>query len=43
LFGSDGPYLHPGLELAKIRLLALPAAAEQQVTGGNLLRLIGEP
>src|SRR5205085_8257771 len=25
LFGSDGPWLHPGLELQKIRLLGLPA------------------
>jgi len=41
LFGSDGPWLHPGLELHKIRLLRLPAADEALITGGNLLRLIG--
>jgi hypothetical protein len=28
LFGSDGPWLHPGLELHKIRLLGLPAEQE---------------
>jgi predicted TIM-barrel fold metal-dependent hydrolase len=41
LFGSDGPLLHPGVELHKIRLLGLPAAQEAMVTGGNLLRLLG--
>ncbi|MEA2694791.1 MAG: uncharacterized protein QOJ16_4178 [Acidobacteriota bacterium] len=40
LFGSDGPYLHPGLELAKVRALGLPPAAEDQVLAGNLLRLV---
>jgi predicted TIM-barrel fold metal-dependent hydrolase len=40
LFGSDGPWLHPGLELAKIRALGLAAADEALVTGENLLRLI---
>ncbi|MGY1807677.1 amidohydrolase family protein [Blastococcus sp. SYSU D00669] len=39
LFGSDGPELHPGLELAKIRLLRLPRDAESLVLGGNFLRL----
>ena len=41
LFGSDGPWLHPGVELAKVRALGLPAADERLVLGGNLLRLIG--
>lgn len=41
VFGSDGPWLHPGVELHKIRLLGLPASAERQITGGNLLRLLG--
>jgi predicted TIM-barrel fold metal-dependent hydrolase len=41
LFGSDGPWLHPGVELAKISLLGLRAADEQAVLGGNALRLIG--
>lgn len=40
LFGSDGPWLHPGLELHKIRLLRLPSKEEALVTGKNLLRLI---
>jgi len=39
LFGSDGPWLHPGVELAKVRLLRLPSSAEQLVLGGNFLRL----
>jgi len=39
LFGSDGPWLHPGLELAKVRALGLPAAQERLVLGGNFLRL----
>ena len=41
IFGSDGPWLHPGVELHKVRLLGLPAEAERLVTGGNLLRLVG--
>jgi predicted TIM-barrel fold metal-dependent hydrolase len=40
LFGSDGPWLHPGVELHKIRLLGLPARDEALVLGQNLLRLI---
>lgn len=40
IFGSDGPFLHPGLELAKIRLLHLSAHDEALVSGGNILRLI---
>ncbi|MBN9657236.1 MAG: amidohydrolase family protein [Acidobacteria bacterium] len=40
LFGSDGPWLHPGLELAKVRALRLPAEAEALVTSGNFLRLV---
>ena len=41
LFGSDGPWLHPALELEKIRLLGLPAAAERAVVGGNAMRVLG--
>jgi predicted TIM-barrel fold metal-dependent hydrolase len=40
LFGSDGPWLHPGLELAKIRALGLPPADEELVVGANLIALI---
>jgi predicted TIM-barrel fold metal-dependent hydrolase len=39
LFGSDGPWLHPGLELHKVRLLGLSARDEALVLGGNFLRL----
>jgi predicted TIM-barrel fold metal-dependent hydrolase len=40
LFGSDGPWLHPGLELHKVRLLHLSPHAERLVLGGNALRLL---
>jgi predicted TIM-barrel fold metal-dependent hydrolase len=40
LFGSDGPWLHPGVELAKVRALELSPEEEALVLGGNLLRLI---
>jgi uncharacterized protein len=40
LFGSDGPWLHPGVELAKIYALNLSAEDEAWVLGGNFLRLI---
>jgi predicted TIM-barrel fold metal-dependent hydrolase len=40
LFGSDGPWLHPGLELHKIRLLGLAPRAESLILGGNALRLL---
>jgi predicted TIM-barrel fold metal-dependent hydrolase len=41
LFGSDGPLLHPALELHKIKLLHLPPSQEALITGGNALRLMG--
>lgn len=41
LFGSDGPWLHPAVELHKIRMLKLPPRDEALVLGGNLLRLLG--
>ena len=40
LFGSDGPWLHPGLELQKIRLIGLPPTDEALILGGNARRLI---
>lgn len=40
LFGSDGPWLHPGVELAKVRALELSPADERLVLGENFLRLI---
>jgi uncharacterized protein len=39
LFGSDGPWLHPGLELEKIRALGLSPSDEGLVLAGNFLRL----
>ena len=43
IFGSDGPWLHPGLELHKIRLLGLPADQEALIVGGNICRLLRLP
>jgi uncharacterized protein len=40
LFGSDGPWLHPGVELEKIYLLGLPPEQEVLILGNNLMRLI---
>lgn len=42
LFGSDGPWLHPGVEMAKIIALGLGKAEQAMILGGNLLRLISE-
>lgn len=42
LFGTDGPWLHPALELHKVRLLKLPPRDEALILGGNILRLLGE-
>ena len=39
LFGSDGPLLHPAVELAKARLLARDPEGAALILGGNLLRL----
>lgn len=39
LFGSDGPWLHPAVELHKIRMLRLPPHAARLVLAENLLRL----
>ncbi|MDH6153321.1 MULTISPECIES: amidohydrolase family protein [Paraburkholderia] len=43
LFGTDGPWLHPGLELAKLRALHPAPAAFAAMAGGNALRLLGPP
>lgn len=40
LFGSDGPWIHPGVELHKVRLLGLPKDQEALVLGGNAIRLM---
>lgn len=42
LFGSDGPWLHPGVELAKIKALDLSPRAEQLIVAGNWLRITGQ-
>jgi uncharacterized protein len=42
LFGSDGPWLHPAVELAKIRALDLAPSDEGLVLGRNFLRLISD-
>jgi uncharacterized protein len=41
IFGSDGPFLHPGLELAKVKALGLEPRAEFMVTGGTIMRILG--
>jgi uncharacterized protein len=41
LFGSDGPWLHPALELMKIKLLGLSDRDYELVTAGNAQRLMG--
>jgi predicted TIM-barrel fold metal-dependent hydrolase len=43
VFGSDGPWLHPALELHKIRLLGLSPAEEALLLGVNARRLILAP
>ena len=39
LFGSDGPFLHPAVELAKARALSADPYGRRLILGGNLLRL----
>lgn len=39
LFGTDGPWLHPGVELEKVRMLRLGWADESLILAGNFLRL----
>lgn len=40
LFGTDGPWLHPVVELAKIKALRLTPDEEALILGQNLLRII---
>ena len=40
LFGSDGPWIHPGLELMKISELKLPQQEEKKILCNNFLKLI---
>jgi predicted TIM-barrel fold metal-dependent hydrolase len=39
IFGSDGPFLHPAVELAKVAVLPLDRDGREAVLGGNVLRL----
>jgi predicted TIM-barrel fold metal-dependent hydrolase len=39
LFGTDGPWLHPAVELVKVRVLGLPLHEEEMILSGNFLRL----
>ena len=41
IFGSDGPQLHPAVELLKVRVLNLPPTWERMVIGGTIARLLG--
>ena len=40
LFGSDGPWLHPAVELAKVWALDISGSDRALIAGGNILRLI---
>lgn len=40
LFGTDGPWLHPAVELSKIDALGLTPSARARVLGRNLLGLL---
>lgn len=40
IFGTDGPWLHPALELHKIKLLGLAPENQALVLGGNAMRLL---
>ncbi len=40
LFGTDGPWLHPEVEMEKIYALKLSRSDEDNVLGGNIMRLI---
>jgi predicted TIM-barrel fold metal-dependent hydrolase len=41
IFGSDGPGLHCGVELARVKYLKLPAEQEAMVLGGTIAGLLG--
>jgi len=40
LFGSDGPWIHPGIELEKIKALHLKREDEEKILSKNFLKLI---
>ncbi len=42
LFGTDGPWLHPQVELEKVYALKLSEADEALILSGNFLRLVAQ-
>jgi uncharacterized protein len=40
LFGTDGPWLHPGVEISKVYALNLDADGTNKILSGNILKLI---
>ncbi len=42
IWGSDGYWMHPVVELAKLKVLKLPKEDEEKVLGGNIMRLLSE-
>ncbi|HYR26935.1 MAG TPA: amidohydrolase family protein [Thermoanaerobaculia bacterium] len=40
VFGTDSPWLHPGVELQKIRVLEIAPADQRKIVSGNILRLM---
>jgi uncharacterized protein len=40
LFGTDGPWLHPGVELSKVYALGLSPVEQRKVLAENFLRLV---
>jgi uncharacterized protein len=40
IFGSDGPFLHPAVELEKIRQLPVTPDVRRAITGGTIERLV---
>jgi uncharacterized protein len=42
LFGTDGPWLHPSVELAKIHALPLSDTEKRLILSGNILQLINK-
>jgi predicted TIM-barrel fold metal-dependent hydrolase len=42
LYGSDGPWLHPGVELSKVYALRLTPAEQARILSGNFLALVSK-
>ena len=43
IWGSDGPFLHPAVELAKVHALPVDRDGRAEILGGNVLRLTRRP